>query len=76
MIPRSRLTFTDAQKRWLRIIASHDQSFAASRDAAVDFITATVIRCRLCGAEHRCTIFKAPGECVNCGRPLREEGAA
>jgi hypothetical protein len=70
MIPRSRLN--DEQKEWLRYIASRDQADAAARD----FATATVVRCRLCDAEHRSTVFKKPSECVNCGHPLGKDGAA
>jgi predicted Zn-ribbon and HTH transcriptional regulator len=72
MIPRSRLTFDEPKRVWLRYIASCDQTHAAMRDG----LTVMTIRCRLCGAAHRCTLFKKPSECSHCGHPLREEGAA
>jgi hypothetical protein len=72
MIPRSHLTFTPGERRKQRRICEYDQGKAAWRDAP----SATTIRCRLCGAAHRVTIFSTPTHCECCTHPLGEEGAA
>jgi predicted Zn-ribbon and HTH transcriptional regulator len=73
MIPRSRLTFSDAQRLFLRYIALADQNHAAMREGMMGV---TVVRCRLCGAEHRSTIFNKPERCECCTHPLGKDGAA